>query len=533
MELFFNTAGPNIQEDHYHLKAVDRLADGEIMDLISKKRYFVMHAPRQTGKTSALLGLCEELNAGGDYDAIYINVEGAQGYREEISEALRVIIEAVAGGVDVSWRDSELSSVIEGLAAGANLEKALTTVSKSRQKPVVLFIDEIDALVGDTLITVLRQIRSGYAHRPEYFPNSIVLCGVRDVREYRIKSSRSNEIITGGSCFNIKSVSLRLSNFTDSEVRELLHQHTTETGQVFTEEALELVWHFTEGQPWLVNSLADECCFKREGLRDRSISVTGEHMRAAKERLIRARATHLDQLTDKLKEPRVQRVMEPIVAGLPFDMTVPPDDFEYVVDLGLIVSDDSGFRISNAIYLEVIPRELNWVLEQGFKTSHDRLQFIAPDGTLLMDKLLTQFVIFFRENSEHWVERFSYKEAGPHLILQAFLQRVINGGGRIGREYGLGRMRTDLLITWPTTDDGLFGPCEQFVMELKLLHKGLEETIELGTKQTAEYMQRTGMAESLGHLIVFDRRPEVAWSDKVFTRMVTGPNGERIKVWGC
>ena len=47
--------------------------------------------------------------------------------------------------------------------------------AQSSPKPVILFLDEVDALVGNTLISLLRQIRSGYAQRPEAFPQTIVL----------------------------------------------------------------------------------------------------------------------------------------------------------------------------------------------------------------------------------------------------------------------------------------------------------------------------------------------------------------------
>ena len=93
------------------------------------------------------------------------------------------------------------------------LSTYLRRLSESLPKPIVLFIDEIDALVGDSLVAMLRQIRAGYANRPDAFPNSIVLCGVRDVRDYRIVLS-NQDIITGGSAFNIKAESLRLGNFT-------------------------------------------------------------------------------------------------------------------------------------------------------------------------------------------------------------------------------------------------------------------------------------------------------------------------------
>ena len=93
----------------------------------------------------------------------------------------------------------------------------------------MLLIDEIDALVGDTLLSVLRQLRSGYDQRPAAFPHSIILCGVRDVRDYRIHSTAENRLVLGGSAFNIKAKSLRLGNFSEQEVRALLGQHTAAT----------------------------------------------------------------------------------------------------------------------------------------------------------------------------------------------------------------------------------------------------------------------------------------------------------------
>jgi hypothetical protein len=120
----------------------------------------------------------------------------------------------------------------------AALKVALTRFCQSSAKPLVLVLDEIDALVGDTLISVLRQIRSGYPQRPGQFPSSIVLCGVRDVRDYRIHSGSGKEIITGGSAFNIKAKSLRMGDFVEDEVNLLLAQHTKETGQAFLQRII-------------------------------------------------------------------------------------------------------------------------------------------------------------------------------------------------------------------------------------------------------------------------------------------------------
>ncbi len=152
--------------------------------------------------------------------------------------------------------------------------------------------------------------------------------------------------------------------------------------------------------------------------------------------------------------------------------------------------------IANPIYAEVIPRELTVSEQMNLEARYDRAWYVKEDGSLDMAKLLSAFQEFFREHSEQWVERFQYREAGPQLLLQAFLQRVINSGGRIEREYGLGRMRTDLLLLWPLKPAApgqpswtrWQGPVQKVVIELKILYKSLEGTIEDGLKQTIEYL---------------------------------------------
>ena len=300
----------------------------------------------------------------------------------------------------------------------------------------------------------------------QHFPQSVVLCGVRDVRDYRIHSAQEKAIITGGSAFNIKAESLRLGDFSQSEVEALYRQHTEETGQIFTLEALVRVWELTEGQPWLVNALGYDICFRSPAGRDRTQPITAEAIDEAREELILRRETHLDQLVDKLEEQRVQRVIGPVLAGDVLADTLNKDDVSYVIDLGLLKQTRPGaLRLANPIYQEIIPRELTWMIQSGM--TEETSWYVQADGRLHMEKLLTAFQAFFREHSEHWVERFQYKEAGPQLLLQAFLQRIVNGGGRIEREYGLGRMRTDLLVIWPYP-----GGLQKVVIECKLLYSG-------------------------------------------------------------
>nr|VFJ69290.1 MAG: hypothetical protein BECKFW1821C_GA0114237_101837 [Candidatus Kentron sp. FW] len=109
------------------------------------------------------------------------------------------------------------------------------------------------------------------------------------------------------------------------------------------------------------------------------------------------------------------------------------------------------------------------------------------DGRLDMPRLLDGFRQFFRDNSDIWLVGFEYKEAGPQLLMQAFPQRIVNGGGRIDREYGLGRRRTDLLVQWPlNTEQGFHDPVQRVIIELEILHESRETTIEDGLLQTAD-----------------------------------------------
>jgi hypothetical protein len=240
----------------------------------------------------------------------------------------------------------------------------------------------------------------------------MVLCGVRDVRDYRMHRD-DGEVITGGSAFNIKSESIRLHNFNQAEVAALLQQHTDATGQTFEAGVLEEVWADTQGQPWLVNALAYEACFRPFAGQDRTQPISVERMRQARESLILRRDTHLDQLADKLREPRVRRVVEPIVAGLGGAEDLPDDDIQYCRDLGLI-GLGRPLAVANRIYREVIPRQLTWSTQETMVQS--QAWYVSPEGHMDMPKLLAAFQQFFRENAHSWLERHASNFSGKTHI---------------------------------------------------------------------------------------------------------------------
>lgn len=529
MEKMFNNAGPSVPGQHYMIDPLERIDAPEIETLIAQQRYFVLHAPRQTGKTTSLLALVQHLNAQDKYRACYANIEGAQTARQDVAAGLRTVCGAIERAAMGDPYDDRLNAWTQAAwsANGPNgvLTGLLQSWSENSDRPIVLMLDEIDSLMGDTLISVLRQIRAGYVDRPRRFPQAVILCGVRDVRDYRIHTSHE-EIVFGGSAFNIKTESLRLGDFNRQETQGLWQQHQDATGQQIDPAIFAELWEDTWGQPWLVNALGYEVTWRDRELRDRSRPITLERYKAGRDRLIQSRATHLDQLADKLREERVWRVIEPLLTGEPVTERFPEDDLQYLEDQGLIRRKPQ-LTIANRIYREILPREIIAPMQDVLTES--QLWYVGPDHRLDLPKLLDAFQQFFREQSEAWLDRFQYSEAGPQLLMQAFLQRIVDGGGRVTREYGLGLRRTDLFIEWPRDKArGYQGPIQKIVIELKLLHTAPEKILDDGLKQTAEYADKSGADEA--YLVIFDRRRDKTWEERI-RRHTESHAGRTITVW--
>lgn len=519
---FFNTEGPVQAEDHYILPPLQRWDLDEVLALVEQRKYFLLHAPRQTGKTSCLLALMEYLNHEGRYLAVYANLETAQAARENLALAMTDIVQTIAAEARLDTGEQDLADLADEVLAHNAPTRALraflTRWCERSERPLVLFLDEVDALVGDTLISLLRQLRAGYRQRPSAFPSSLVLCGVRDLRDYRIHASSETDPITGGSAFNIKAESLRLGDFRPAEVKTLLGEHSLETGQVFTAEAVEQVWRLTQGQPWLVNALAYECCFRMPEGRDRTRPIDTVLIDQAKEQLILRRVTHLDQLADKLREPRVRRIIEPMLAGTALDV-VPADERDYLVDLGLLRRVNGGsLEIANPIYREVLPR----TLASGPMDSMPQIRpsWLDGAGNLDPDALLNAFLGFWRQHGEALLGSAPYHEVAPHLVLMAFLQRVVNGEGSLEREYAIGRGRMDLRLTYRQCVLGI---------ELKVWRPGASDPVAEGLTQLDGYL--AGLGLSSGWLILFDRRPDAPpLAERLTSRHTRTPAGRRVRL---
>ncbi len=501
----FNTTGPCDAARHYTLPPADRLPD--LQPLIDEQLYFVLHAPRQTGKTTAMRAFAADLRARG-VAACWVTVEAAQGVEDPaLAEPLwlQSLHQAARRQLSTAEQAPPIAPYLSG-PTGGRLNAFLSDWAARLSVPLVLLIDEADVLSGAALVSFLRQLREGFMDRGVgHFPTSVALIGMRDLRDYLVQSKEGRSV-SPGSPFNVKAASITLRNFTVEEVVQLLGQHTEDTGQSFSPEAAVELARITDGQPFLVNALARLCV--TELVRDRAQSVSAAHIGEARERLILARTTHLDSLAQRLREPRVAQIVQAALLGDdPRSIAYDSDDYQYVLDLGLVRGGPDGPEAANPIYREVLVRQLTVNLQEAIP--RPTWAWATPEGRLDMPALLGAFRAWWREGADVLAGQVpQYPEAVPHLALCAFLQRVVNGGGRVHREFAAGRGAMDLLVEYGA---------DRFAIEVKRVRSRdrTDAVVARGLAQLGRYLDTVGVER--GWLIVFDVRPGRSWEERLWT----------------
>jgi len=284
--------------------------------------------------------------------------------------------------------------------------------------------------------------------------------------------------------------------------------------------AIDIVWEQTQGQPWLVNATAriivDELTANAP-----MTPVTAEIASKAIQTMTLRRYPHFDSLMARLKEDRVRRIIEPVIVGELGAIKRKSLDYEFTKDLGLIRDDRGCVEPANPIYGEVIIRILSGDSQSDLdemKEDYPIPRYLKGDA-IDIDVLLRDFQSFWRANGEIWEEKYDYKEAAPLLILQAFLQRVVNGGGMVIREVGSGTGRTDLCI---------FYKDHKYPIELRIRRD--TTTYARGVEQTARYMDKFGCTD--GWLVIFDQRKNPSWDERLFVNTETVDN-KTVTVFGC
>ena len=513
MPRWFNTAGPCRLGHDYMLPALRR--SPELVGFIQQERYFVVHAPRQVGKTTSLLSLAAELTASEKYVAVLVSMELGAGHPHDVGAAELAILGSWRRAADAQLPPELRPPVFQEDSPGNRIGAALASWAEAAPRPLVVFLDEIDALRDEVLISVLRQLRDGYRNRPEHFPVSLALIGLRDVRDYKVASADRDHLGTA-SPFNIKVRSITLRDFDAAEVAELYAQHTEDTGQRFDPLAVARAFELTQGQPWLVNALAQVAV--EELVTDLSKPILVADIERAKDILIDRQETHLDSLAERLREPRIRAILEPMIGGRLLG-DLPEDDRRFAVDLGLLRRNREGtLEVANPIYREIILRSLT-------SGTRDTLPHITPswlrsDGRLDLDQLRDAFLAFWRQHGEPLLASAPYHEIAPHLVLMAFLHRVVNGGGSVEREYAIGKGRMDLCVR-----RGL----DTLAIEIKVWRDKEADPKDEGLAQIDGYL--AGLGLDTGWLVIFDRRSGLSpIAQRTSVETASSPGGRAVTV---
>jgi hypothetical protein len=504
------------------LPAADRLSGARAM--IGREEYFVVHAPRQSGKTTSLEALGRELTAARTHVALRVSCASAKGVVDDVGAVGAEILGAIRGAARGLRLPAELlpPDPWPEVAASSRIREGLAEWATACPLPIVLFFDEVDALQGRSLVSFLNQLRDGYLARPVPFIASAVLCGLRDVRDYKTAYGGDPAGQHRESPWNISVESLRPADFTLDQVAVLYGQYTAESGQEVTADAVERVFFYTQGQPWLVNAIAREITLKMAVPLDQPISA--EHVEQAKEVLVRSRATNLESLEHRLHEERVARVIAPIIQGEVPSYPGFIRDWRYLQDLGLLAVGDQ-VKVANPIYAEVIARTLTASMQPVVAATLRPEDFLAASGRIDMDKVINGFAAYWTEHGEI-VEGKDYQEAWPHLLLFTYLQAVVNSHASLAREYAAGRGRADIVIRRPYPGDD--GHPQREVIEVKVWHpRDKADPAVEGLAQLDRYLDRLGLA--VGVLAVFDARPEIPpIPQRTSVTTVTSPAGRTI-----
>jgi hypothetical protein len=201
-----NTAGSCDSAKHYMLDASTRLKGVEQM--IDKEQYFVIHAARQSGKTTCRRDLAQRLNAEERYYTLYCSLEeiqniddpreGTQGIVMKIKNRIRHSV--IPQKMELA-KDANCNDFIDGLTM------KLTLFCMLPDKPPVILFDEADCLSKDTLTSFLRQL-----HRRRLF---CVNRGAPSGMKTATATVESTEVV--GVCLNRNSV----------PVLETIYRHQT------------------------------------------------------------------------------------------------------------------------------------------------------------------------------------------------------------------------------------------------------------------------------------------------------------------
>jgi hypothetical protein len=464
---YFNTSGPNIPEEHYTLKREELIKKG--IDLVKKRRYFTIWAPRQTGKSTYIMMLAEKLKEM-DYKVTQVNLEN---YTEAPLSALfnylfRKMLE--------DW-DLQLKS--------NNFGDFQNDISKIKDRKCVLIIDEVEGLNPEYMGQFLHTIRNLYHSREDHCLNSVILVGVSNI---------VGVIQDNASPFNIAD-NLEVPYFKTQETYELLHMHENETGQRFENKVKEKIINITANQPGLVNGFAFQLVEKNPG---KEIICYQDYLDVEDWYLTEAIDKNISNIINKAKQYR------PFVEKLLFTeerqkFQINDEKIKFLHSQGLICKGKDGFVefwvpiYKKAVFDSFYPYS-NGEKHLFFRDTNFNT-FFKEDKGIDFDSVIGHYkkyvkrrsFKYFREKDKETGQYMSIKEAALGYSFETYIQtlvEILDGKSYLDPHVGLGRC--DLLINIRN---------KEYVVEFKIFRNSIQ--FEKGKIQLQYYCRSVGIKEGI------------------------------------
>jgi hypothetical protein len=465
---YFNTSGPNIQEEHYTIMRDKLIQRG--LDLVNRNRYFTIWAPRQSGKTTYFRLLARKiLNEG--YQVIHINVENFQDTtKERLFEYLDAKLQLVCG---VTTKCNSFADFFNEL-------------EKVAPQKCVLIVDEIEGLNVELFNQFLDTIRLLYHFRYERCLQSVILVGVCNI---------TGVVEDSASPFNIANT-LEIPFFTREEVYELISQHQEETGQRFDEKVKEKIFKITAGHPGLVNGFAYKLVEQCEGnsviTYDDYLEVEDWYNKVA----IDKNVANIINMANKFRH-FVERILFK-EEGIEFD--IERESIKLLHINGIIKRDKKGyveFRVplyKKKLFRAFYPHQTCDIEKEKFFIK-GLLRYINKDKTINFDKLIGNFKDYvkergfghFRQQDEITGLYQLIKEAALVYAFESYIQTFIQSiEGKSYLEPYTGAGKSDLIVN---VND------YEYVIEVKIYRD--EIRFENGKKQLANYCNSIKIKEGI------------------------------------
>jgi hypothetical protein len=521
----FTTGGPCDTSRHHLLPAAPRLAEARC--LVDQGAYFVIRASFRTGKTTALRELAKMLTSEGRHAALVCSAAVAAPARRDLVLVQEALLSAIRIAAEQDLPPDLCPPSFPDSADATRLWEGLTAWARVCPRPIVLFFDDLDSLHDAALESVLRQFEAGFSRRPGHFPWSIGLSCAFDLRENIASDSDDAARIAAARPLERFWSQPVLPAFTDDEIRAFYSQHTAATNQAFAPEALAFVREASAGHPFFVQALGREVA----EMVPAPAAVTKSHVMTAFRRLVDQGTTPIDALASRLLEPRVQRVVEPLLMGSASIASVPEVDMQFVRDIGLIGNDDP-VSIEARIHQAIVPR----LLAQGVRRAltDEPEQFFDAGGRLAIERLLHAFAIIYATHGEELIEAIPYQKLAPELVFVGFLLHMLDGRGWVDVEYGSSRRRIDITLSVPLSSSSSDSNPEMAATEQR------EVLVLLSRRKGDSGLKTRGLvwlenaledesAES-GTLVIFDRRDKRSPGKSIKLREMTTAMGRTVRL---